>query len=513
MERNENKMKRYSTNKITVIAFSAILVPFLLMCVFTYVYTNKYVEQSFIKTMVRFTDNESSNSVTETTKNISMLFQPILKIVTKEKLDAYLKGDNSEIERVANTIVNSTPAFKNVTISNVNGDSVTYPYKIRPEGYNVLSRPWYPKATEKNNVIFSAPYVSNENNNKTEKAVTVSMGILDEDLELIGNIAFDLDLKSMSSMLENINAPYTGRYRIASHEGLIVLSDNKNEILKRNIPESWMKEIANDSEDFYDAETETYVFYKKFNNPDWIAISYVKKSDFNNEMNSFIQNFITVFFICLSLYLIFAVLFRMYLSQMLSVFLMEVRGIDIDETKPNFEVLYKNIKDNNTELQTVKHDSETDALTQIYNRKKLNEDLATLIAKNDSFSFTIVDIDNFKVINDTFGHDAGDGVLKFVSRAGTQVMGDDYHLYRFGGEELVVLFPGNDYEEHFQLVDTWRKIVSHRTWRESPMRVTFSAGITIWQPGDSAEHILKTADMLLYKAKHAGKNQVMGNSN
>lgn len=174
-------MKRYSTNKITTIAFLAILVPFLLMCVFTYVYTNKNIEQSFIKTMARFTDNESANSVTETTKNITMLFDPILKIITKDKLDAYLKGEHSEIEKIANSIVNSTPAFRNVTLSNANGDSITYPNKIRPQDYNVLTRPWYPKATEKNHVTFSAPYVSNEEDKKDEKTITVSMGILDED--------------------------------------------------------------------------------------------------------------------------------------------------------------------------------------------------------------------------------------------------------------------------------------------------------------------------------------------
>ncbi|VFS56563.1 Uncharacterised protein [Kluyvera cryocrescens] len=78
------------------------------------------------------------------------------------------------------------------------------------------------------------------------------MGILDEDLNLIGNIAFDLDLKAISSMLENIQAPYYGRYRVATHDGLIVLSNNKNEVLTRKIPESWTKQIANDSEDFYD---------------------------------------------------------------------------------------------------------------------------------------------------------------------------------------------------------------------------------------------------------------------
>lgn len=506
-------MKRYNTNRITIIAFSAILLPFLLICVFTYAYTNKYIENSFVKTMVRFTENESTNSIEYSRDNIAMLFLPILKNVNKENLNAYLNGENQELERIANTIVNSTPAFRNITISDASGKSVTYPFRVRPEGYNVLTRPWYPKETEKNNVIFSTPYVTNEKNKKDKKAVTVSMGILSEELEIIGNIAFDLDLNAMSSMLENINAPYAGRFRIVSHDGLVLLSNNKSEILTRQIPDSWLKEIENNNENFYDEATETYVFYKKFNNPDWVAISYVKKSDVESEINSFLQSFIIVLFICLSLYLTFVVLFRLYLGQMLSVFLMEVKGINVDETKPNFEVLYKNIKDNNTELQTVKHDSETDALTQVYNRKKLNEDLATLIEMNDPFSFTIIDIDNFKVINDTFGHDAGDGVLKFVSKAGSQVMGDDYHLYRFGGEELVVLFPGNDYEEHFQLVETWRKIVSHRTWRESPMRVTFSAGITIWQPGDTAEHILKTADMLLYKAKHAGKNQVMGSSN
>ncbi|VFS56566.1 Uncharacterised protein [Kluyvera cryocrescens] len=82
-------------------------------------------------------------------KNITMLFDPILKIITKDKLDAYLKGEHSEIEKIANSIVNSTPAFRNVTLSNANGNSITYPNKIRPQDYNVLTRPWYPKATEK----------------------------------------------------------------------------------------------------------------------------------------------------------------------------------------------------------------------------------------------------------------------------------------------------------------------------------------------------------------------------
>ncbi|VFS56560.1 Uncharacterised protein [Kluyvera cryocrescens] len=56
-------------------------------------------------------------------------------------------------------------------------------------------------------------------------------------------------------------------------------------------------------------QTQTYVFYKKFNNPDWVAISYVKKSDLENEMSDFIQSFITAFSICLSIYLIIAVTF------------------------------------------------------------------------------------------------------------------------------------------------------------------------------------------------------------
>lgn len=99
------------------------------------------------------------------------------------------------------------------------------------------------------------------------------------------------------------------------------------------------------------------------------------------------------------------------------------------------------------------------------------------LLKNQSFYLAIIDIDDFKKINDTYGHDAGDNVLRTVSKIGSQVMGNEHNIYRFGGEELCVIYSGEDYDFFYQLIDTWLKMVSMRVWREPDLRVTFSAGI------------------------------------
>lgn len=74
--------------------------------------------------------------------------------------------------------------------------------------------------------------------------------------------------------------------------------------------------------------------------------------------------------------------------------------------------------------------------------------------------------------------------------------------------KLVVIFPGNDYEEHYQLIDTWRKIVRRLDVAKAQCALPLAQGITFWQLAIPAEHTLKTADILLYKAKHSGKNRI-----
>ena len=122
---------------------------------------------------------------------------------------------------------------------------------------------------------------------------------------------------------------------------------------------------------------------------------------------------------------------------------------------------------------------------------------------------TLVDIDNFKSINDTWGHLNGDIVLRNVAREGLQVLQPlEISLYRYGGEEFAVVFPAEHIDNARTLLETWRVNVERRTWREDGLTVTFSAGLGEWNM-EPLDKLVVSVDEALYKAKQQGKNRIL----
>lgn len=155
-----------------------------------------------------------------------------------------------------------------------------------------------------------------------------------------------------------------------------------------------------------------------------------------------------------------------------------------------------------------------DALTGIHNRSHIME----IIDKNiDLFkrksiisSIVMIDIDNFKSINDTYGHLFGDTVIKQVTETIDQsIRGTDY-LGRYGGDELILLLPATDAEHAVPLIDRARMSVEGIKWNEisGDFATTISCGVTEIHHDDTLETLLARADSALYKAKNAGRNQV-----
>lgn len=158
-------------------------------------------------------------------------------------------------------------------------------------------------------------------------------------------------------------------------------------------------------------------------------------------------------------------------------------------------------------------ENKIDALTRLYNHKTFHEYLDRLIEQGDknqlSFQLAIIDIDNFKQVNDQFGHWVGDSVLK---RVGEQfklnVTANDF-VSRYGGEEFAVILTEKSKSESFQLVDTIRANISqmiHPEMNHKP--VTVSIGMCSYEVGLGKEAFFKAADNSLYQAKKNGKNQV-----
>ncbi len=160
----------------------------------------------------------------------------------------------------------------------------------------------------------------------------------------------------------------------------------------------------------------------------------------------------------------------------------------------------------------------TDGLTGLHNRRYLDSHLKLLIdrslARGRQMSICMTDIDRFKLINDTYGHDVGDVVLReFASRLRTAVRGADLAC-RYGGEEFVLVMPDTSAETAAAVAERLRMTIEQEPFRLSdggvPLQVTASIGIASLLPqGDAAETLLKRADNALYEAKRAGRNRVV----
>lgn len=167
------------------------------------------------------------------------------------------------------------------------------------------------------------------------------------------------------------------------------------------------------------------------------------------------------------------------------------------------------------EIEEVSQRARTDALTGLANRRHFDEQLRRVIAETDRFggtsSLILVDIDDFKAVNDTYGHEAGDAVLRQLGK----ILGDGVRAVdicaRYGGEELVILLPQTSVGGASELAERLRVAIAERAvlFEGTPIRVTASFGIAGYpETVPHGDWLFPAADKALYHAKESGKNRV-----
>ena len=163
----------------------------------------------------------------------------------------------------------------------------------------------------------------------------------------------------------------------------------------------------------------------------------------------------------------------------------------------------------------------TDQLTGLHNRRYMSRHLDTLVSSarksGRPLAFVIMDIDFFKHVNDTYGHDIGDEVLKeFATRISANVRGLDLAC-RYGGEEFVVVMPDTDMSFAYSISERLRQSIETTPVKISrapgTLNITISIGIASLENGDAgAEALLHRADQALYRAKRSGRNKVVADA-
>jgi diguanylate cyclase len=170
-------------------------------------------------------------------------------------------------------------------------------------------------------------------------------------------------------------------------------------------------------------------------------------------------------------------------------------------------------------VDALRIDSQTDSLTSLANRKyfdrELDRHIAEATAGNEPLCLLLLDIDHFKKINDTFGHMAGDEVLRVVAHAFRQHVQPSDVAARLGGEEFAIIFPKAPLCAVQKVADQIRSRVKtmhflKRSTGESIGSVTVSGGIAAYRSGETPWSLMQRADHCLYAAKRHGRNRVVG---
>jgi diguanylate cyclase (GGDEF)-like protein len=156
-----------------------------------------------------------------------------------------------------------------------------------------------------------------------------------------------------------------------------------------------------------------------------------------------------------------------------------------------------------------------DELTGVYNRRQLlriiHREKSLADRGEQSFSLCIFDLDDFKRVNDTYGHLAGDMVLRNLIRTIRENVREQDYVARYGGEEFVVILAYPDLKEALVCAERIKDLASELSYPGLPedFRITISMGITRYVPVESIDALISRADTALYQAKTSGKNKIV----
>lgn len=168
-------------------------------------------------------------------------------------------------------------------------------------------------------------------------------------------------------------------------------------------------------------------------------------------------------------------------------------------------------------LEKVREEAMTDALTGLANRKRFDEAMRKARRdaelQGDDFCLILCDIDHFKRFNDTWGHQTGDQIIRFVSACLSRFAKDTHVVARYGGEEFAIVMPKTTLGDAAEIADKIRATVeSKRLLRKSTNEdlghITVSMGVSQHAAGESVESLIERADTNLYKSKQTGRNRV-----
>ncbi|HDT6566883.1 TPA: GGDEF domain-containing protein [Enterobacter cloacae] len=502
--------KKLSFTSLVLVSFTGILISFILIATLIIFSQGKNLTEHYHSINKNFTHNLALNYTEPLLhENDFILVQEAIFFSHNDQLNQTVNLDPKEGLKLLMQLQALMPTVFSISLADVHGHYLRAPeVMLNKENhvFDVKNRPWFMHQAEGSIFThYTAPYIDLFSRQPT---VVIYKPVISAEGNLKGTIAFHLDLASIGYTMRQIVAPVQGEFYVVDREGKITLHPDTGMLFKSGVSSKMMQKMTSGEGFLYDTESDTWFYYYSFTNPDWFVIYKVT----NQALIDLTRHKTNVVSWGFALSTIMIVLFGLYLHHASRTVLINIINAiktgDVQRTPHLEAMLSKAIESNKAREQVYFRQATLDELTGCKNRRAFENDIADLMNNHQPFTLALVDIDNFKSINDTWGHLCGDIVLRNVARKGIKIMpSEGVTIYRFGGEEFAIIFSGDHQYSAEALLESWRIKVAQRTWREEGLQVTFSAGVTDWGM-EMLEQLIMKADEALYKAKKQGKNRI-----
>lgn len=443
-----------------------------------------------------------------------------------DEITNYLEESNAEslILQEANRLKEDTNTFNSVVVVAEDGTIIA----ASPQSLNLIGRhlnsPGAKEAIAAKEPLVSKPFMSITN----RLIVFISQPIFDKEENYIGYIGGSIYLTEQNILNEILGEHFyqDGSYVfVVDEDGRIIYHPNSeriNAFVKENeVVYDVMQGNSGVAQVTNTEEIEMLAGYAYVSTAKWgivsqrpTEIALLPSKDMKNEM---IKK--TLPYLLLSFILIFYISYRIaHPLQKLTHYAMSTtednkvkkvrnvrawyyEAIQLENALVNSFVFFQD------RVNYFIHQSTTDPLTGLLNRRTMDEHTKKWLETESPFSIILFDIDRFKRINDTYGHGVGDDVLVFLAKEMREVAGEDNVCCRYGGEEFIMLLPNKTKYEAFEVAERLRKKLASTV---SPCGevITISAGIASYP--NCAGHtigLIESADKCLYEAKNSGRNK------
>ena len=408
-----------------------------------------------------------------------------------------------------------------------------------PADFDLRERPWYEKAVKEEELIYTEAFVNASND---DIIITIAKPVYSKNNDqLLGVVAGDLSIKTIIDFVKKEKEAEKGFFLLVDSKKNILAHPDHDYSLKDGPPSLSEKydnsfHFNSDFKNYVNKinfnENEGYLTYIPVKNTDWYLGSFTPLTNYTDTYSRLFRSFMRAFLVSAIVFIIFFYIHNKYVFSPLKKFDEDIRKIDLEnnldyrievDEKSDLKFLKKSInkvldktQDYFGELKEkreyINFLANHDPLTELPNRRKFMDKLKDELRIENEGAVLLLDLDNFKDINDTLGHVYGDKVLKKISKKLIELESKKIFVSRFGGDEFLILIKG---ETEIEKVNEYINEITEHLEKpinvfNNELHIEFSMGVTLY-PQDSTDmnKLITNADTAMYRVKKKGKSHYM----